>query len=674
MNKDRYIFRMFRPDKTRKAGSLSVRFAKRNTVAKVMIILSVAFGMSSCKKYLDIVPDNVAVIEHAFKLRTEAEKYLFTCYSYLPKNGDGWFNAGMMSGDEIWLPQDDQAHWHPAFRIAQGLQNVNAPLFNEWGGDLKGGDGRFNYLRMFVGIRHCNIFLENVRDETKVPDLPLAERERWIGEAEFLKAYYHYYLMRMYGPIPIIDVNVPESSSPEELYYSRMPIDETVNYLSDLLDEAAKKLPHRIVDENTQLGRITRPIALAIKAKLWLLAASPLFNGNPDYAGFNDKDGNPFFNPTVDVTKWQRARDAAKEAIEAAESGGNSLYEYKNDVLNLSDEIKEQLSIRNAVTSRWGIEHVWALSNSYFVNEALCMPPLARGGNVDRFQLQGVWGAPIKIAKMFYTKNGVPIEEDKTLDFSNYADVRAAVPSERFYVEPGFLTARLNYDREPRFYADLGFDGGIWYMKDGTANGSDVNTMYVQGKNSQRSGFGHFTNWNETGYFIKKLVHWESTTNTSNAPTWRSYPWPEIRLAELYLTYAEALNEVEPGSAIAIEYLDKVRERAGLEGVVASWTAYSTNPSKYTNQDGLRSIIQQERLIELAFEGHRFWDLRRWKLAAEELNKDITGFSVLGKTTETYNMEKTLFSQTFIAPRDYLWPIGNYEIRRNPELVENPGW
>src|SRR5690606_1633884 len=124
-----------------------------------------------------------------------------------------------------------------------------APLFNEWGGDLKGGDGRFNYLRMFVGIRHCNIFLENVRDETKVPDLPLAERERWIGEVEFLKAYYHYYLMRMYGPIPIIDVNVPESSAPEDLYYSRKPIDETVNYLSDLLDAAAKKLPPRIVDE-----------------------------------------------------------------------------------------------------------------------------------------------------------------------------------------------------------------------------------------------------------------------------------------------------------------------------------------------------------------------------------------------------------------------------------------
>ena len=96
----------------------------------------------------DIVPDNVAVIDNAFKLRIEAEKYLFTCYSFLPKNGDGWFNAGMMSGDEIWMPQTDQATWHPAFRIAQGEQNRNAPWFDEWGGDRKGGDGRFNYLNM----------------------------------------------------------------------------------------------------------------------------------------------------------------------------------------------------------------------------------------------------------------------------------------------------------------------------------------------------------------------------------------------------------------------------------------------------------------------------------------------------------------------------------------------
>src|SRR5690606_5688801 len=382
---------------------------------------------NSCSKFLDIVPDNVSVIEHAFKLRIEAEKYLFTCYSYLPENGDGWFNVGMMSGDEIWLPQNDQAHWHPAFRIAQGMQNKGRPYFNEWGGDLKGGDGRFNYLRIWQAIRHCNIFLETIQEENVAPDLNSFERQRWIGEVEFLKAYYHFYMLRMYGPIPIVDVNASESSEPEDLYYKRMPVDDVVNFISNLLDQAIEKLPERITDENTELGRITKPIALAIKSRVWQLAASPLFNGNTDYIDLVDKDGISLVSTTYDATKWEKARDAAKAAIDIAEANSVKLYTYTNDRYNLSTQTKTQLNIRNAVTERWGDEVVWGLSNSYFVNEALCMPPLARGSNVDRFQLQGVWAAPIKVAKQFYTKNGVPIEEDKTLDFSNYMSTRTAV-------------------------------------------------------------------------------------------------------------------------------------------------------------------------------------------------------------------------------------------------------
>ncbi len=633
-------------------------------------LVLLALAASSCKDYLDVVPDNVATIEHAFKLRNEAEKYLFTCYSFLPKNGDGWYNAGLMSGDEIWLPQASQTHWHPAYRIALGQQTKDAPLFDEWAGMRKGNGGWNDHLKIYRGIRHCNIFLANVKDPSKVPDLTPEERIRWIGEVEFLKAFYHFYLFRMYGPIPIVD-DIPATDEPSA---KRMPVDEVVNYISNLLDQSVEKLPARIFDENKQMGRITQPIALAVKAKLWLYAASPLFNGNADYAGFTDKQGVALFNPTYDQSKWVKAAEAAKAAIESAEQNGHALYKYTTDVYNLSQVTKTQLNIRNAVTNRWGTEHVWALSNSYFINERLCMPPMERGSQNSRFELQAPWSAPIKIAKMFYTKNGVPIEEDKTLDFTNYSAVKVAGAEENFNIETNYKTARLNFDREPRFYADLGFDGGIWYMKDGNPTGSDVNTFYVKSKNGDKAGFGDFVNWNETGYFIKKLVHWESTTNGTNAPTWKSYPWPEIRLADLYLMYAEALNEVQAGSPVAIEYLDKIRERAGLKGIVESWSNFSKNPSKYTSQTGLRDIIRRERLIELAFEGHRFWDLRRWKLAGEELNKDITGFNIMGKTPETYNNERVVFSQKFITPRDYFWPVGNYDIRRNQNLVENPGW
>lgn len=640
-----------------------------------MLLLIMAGCLGSCKKYLDVVPDNVSTIENVFKLRVEAEKYLFTCYSYLPKNGDGWYNAALTTADEIWYPQNDQTHWHPAFRIAQGQQTVADPYFNEWQGNLKGNNGTFNYLKIWNAIRNCNILLENLGDLSKVPDITPTERSRWIGEGLFLKAYYHYYMLRMYGPIPLMNENVPVDADLTSSYVKRAPVDECVNAISDWLDSATVLLPERIINQNTELGRVTQPIALAVKAKLLVMAASPLFNGNPDYAGFTNKDGAALFNPTFDPNKWVKARDAVKAAIESAEANNFALYKYTNDVLGLSDATKTQLNVRNAITQRWGPECVWGLAQSYFVNESLCMPPTERGTNNNHGgQLQGVWAPPMKIVKLFYTANGVPIEEDKTLSFNNYDQLRTATVADRYNIEPGFTTARINFDREPRFYADLGFDGGIWYMKDGNATSSDIGTFYLKAKNSQRAGFGDFRNWSETGYFVKKLVSWESTTRGISAPVWRQYPWPEIRLADLYLLYAETENEVNGGSALAISYLDKVRERAGLKGIVESWTNYSNSPSKYASKDGLRAIIHRERTIELLFEGQRLWDLKRWKEAADELNKDITGWSIQGSTDNTYYKERFIYNQQFIAPRDYFWPIGNYDTRRNPLLVENPGW
>ncbi|WP_346239130.1 RagB/SusD family nutrient uptake outer membrane protein [Niabella insulamsoli] len=636
------------------------------------LALIICGSLFSCKKFLDIVPDNVSTLDNAFKLRNEAEKYLFTCYSYLPNSGNLLFNPASLSGDEIWLPQNDQSLWNASFRVAQEQQNRSDPYVNVWRGTRSGG-GSGDSWPIWSGIRHCNIFLENLRNPARVPDMTAEEKLRWIGEVEFLKAYYHFYLMRMYGPIPLIKENVPLESTSDDLGVNRMPLDSCVNYISSLLDSAVTKLPTKIFDENNELGRVTQPVALAMKAKLLLLAASPLFNGNPDYANFTDHEGVLLFNPTYDPGKWEKARDAALAAINSAHENGFSLYKYELDLYGLSDVTKTQLSIRNAVTERFNREHIWALSNSYFGNSAGCIPPLTRSDNGLRDNFRGYFAPTMKIAKMFYSKNGVPIEEDKTLDFSDYTTTRTATEAEKFNIEQGYVSARLNFDREPRFYADLGFDGSVWYMKS-SSSGNDQNTYYVSSKNTQKAGFGHYLYYSQTGYFIKKLVSWESTVQSSSAPVFKNYPWPEIRLADLYLMYAEALNEAEPASATAITYLDMVRERAGLEGVVASWSQFSKNPTKYTSQAGLRAIIQRERLIELAFEGQRFWDLRRWKLAASELNSDIKGWNIVGKSAADYNIETIIHDQHFITPRDYLWPIGNYDTRRNAKLVENPGW
>lgn len=638
------------------------------SIGALLLCVSLIPALVSCNNFLDVVPDNVTTLDHAFALKNEAEKYLFTCYAYMPLNGDGWYNAGMMGGDEIWIPQGNQTYANPANRMAQGLQSSSNPLLDGWHGYNFGAAG--NDKRIFAGIRSCNTFLENVSNRNKVPDLELDTRVRWLGEAEFLKAYYHFHLLRMYGPIPIIDVNVPIDADASASYVQRAPVDDCVNYIAALLDSAAEKLPLVVANEIVDMGHITKPVALALKAKLLVMAASPLFNGNTDFLNFTDKEGKNLFSG-YDANKWVKAKAACKAAVEAAEAAGGDLHEYADDQYNLNPVTKTQIGIREAVTKPWNREVIWGNSNSYFWNSNMCQILLTGTKAKNRLPTPGIWEAPLKIVKMFYTKNGVPIEEDKTLDFTNYEQLRNAKKSEAYNIKTGYTTARLNFDRENRFYADLGFDGGIWYKYDA----HEVDTaFYAQTKWGDLGGAPSTLSWNETGYYIKKLVNLNMVFSDGDGTSYGQYPWPEMRLADLYLLYAEALNEVEPGSAEAITYVDMVRARAGLAGVVDSWTNYSTNPAKYADQDGLREIIHRERLIELAFEGHRFWDLRRWKKSAEELNKDITGWNYTGTTAATYYKEQYIFSQTFITPRDYFWPVGTEDTRKNPRLVENPGW
>src|SRR5690606_35472644 len=132
------------------------------------------------------------------------------------------------------------------------------------------------------------------------------------------------------------------------------------------------------------------------------------------------------------------------------------------------------------------------------------------------------------------------------------------------------------------------------------------------------------------------------------------YPWVHFRLADLYLLYAEALNEYSGPSAEVYEYLNLIRDRVGLPTVEDAWTNFSKKPNKFQSKEGLREIIHQERTIELALEGHRFWDLRRWKKALTELNSSITGWDVVQETPQTYYREKVIFQQSF-SLKDYFW-------------------
>jgi hypothetical protein len=505
------------------------------------------------------------------------------------------------------------------------------------------------------------------------------EKDKWKGEVKFLKAYYHFYLMRMYGPIPIIKENLSIETDPENVKVFRKPVDDGFDYIVQLLDEAMETLPDLVVDRLNEDGRITKAIAASLKAKVLVTAASPLFNGNTAYADYIDSRGVVLFNQTEDIKKWERAAKACKEAVVLCESVGFNLYEFK-DIMNnfvIVPETQTRLDIRCAVTDKWNSEIIWANTQSWVGDgfQRWGIPILTNQAHHPATSPKGMLAPPLKMAELFYTKNGVPIDEDTEWSYEDRFSVKQATDESQYNIRKTYTTANLHFDREQRFYANLGFDGGCWFGN-GVENNANLNSndmFYMQAKWGQYAAQWGSGNYSETGYVVKKIVDFRGPVDATGRFTANRYPWPEMRLADLYLLYAEALNEAYGPSDECYQYIDLVRERAGLEGVVKSWSDFSINKDKPANKTGLRQIIRQERLIELAFEGQRFWDLRRWKEAHVYLNGPIRGWDRKQSEAELYYKPVLLFNQSF-QMKDYFWPIKEAELYKNRNILQSPGW
>jgi hypothetical protein len=642
-----------------------------NNLIKSLAILSlVAVFTFSCSDYLDIIPDNVQTVDHSFKTRYEAEGFLYGIYGFLPYFPDPTSNPALMGGDEIWYRERMNLSTR-IWDIARGFQSTSAPLADYWSSvdnsknyDLNGG------IPIFTALRDCNIFLENIH---KAVDLTDEDRIRWIAEVKFLKAYYHFWLFRMYGPIPLIKGNLP-LDAPGDDY--RAPVDEVVEYIVSLLDEAVADLPPTIEDIMLELGRATQAIALAVKAQTLTLAASPLFNGNPDYASVTDNRGIHLFSTEYSPEKWKKAADALKAAINAAHgTGGNGhqLFNFKTETIYgniLNDSTVLAMQVRGAATVRWNREIVWGSTFNTNSLQRSCHPQFfvvqSAGGGIYHG-----YSPTLRTVEQFYTKNGIPIEEDKDWVEVKPYELSPGDAEHKLYIKEGYKTMNLHFNREARFYGSIMFDGGTYY---GNGRISSDNNLWVTNfKNSDMNGSGQ----HPTGYGCKKLVCFMTSVpdNNSNVSVY-NYSFPIIRLADLYLMYAEVLNESKATpDAEVYEYIDKVRARTGLEGVVESWSKYALPEmaGKPLTQAGMREIIQRERMNELAFEGARFWDLRRWKLAKKYMNQPIRGLSVYEDTVELFNEVQVLFPLSF-SDKDYLWPIRLSVLMRNNNLVQNPGW
>nr|WP_262914187.1 RagB/SusD family nutrient uptake outer membrane protein [Portibacter lacus] len=631
---------------------------------------------------MDVVPDNTLTLQDLFKQKEEAWDALAKVYSYLP-NIDQTHSSEWIAGDE-WLGRLDlnsETGNLRGIRLMRGLQTVSDPLLGFWSGT--GGA-----QPLYAGIRSANIFLENINN---VPDMTDEEKKNWSAQVKFLKAYYSFILVQHYGPIVIADELIPPDASKDVLFQNRSSVDECFDYIVNLIDESIPDLKEKSSSE--EFGQVNQLAAKAIKARVLLFRASPFFNGNNEYFGdFVDKNGSPFFPLNKDNEKWKAALDAVNEAISSCESSGVQLYTYDKEpfpfdasAYNSNNEAMQTLyDLRMVITDPWNEELIWGYSNINIYGQGelahssnIRLPEGYGGGVTNTPSYSWQWmGATYRMAERYYTKNGLPIDEDKTYNLERKWDIvitpgveDSTYKSLDGYMQPGSETINLYLNREPRFYANLGITGGYW-----RSHGVRINTMMYGGSDGGYNSSQHSTDFIATGIGVKKFVHPESKSGAWQRTI--KFPYPIIRMADLYLMKAEILNEYNGGpSQEAYDAINKVRRRAGIPDVEAVWSNNDlvNTLNKHTTQEGFRDIVLQERGIELAFEGQRFWDMIRTKRAVSEFSSAVWGWTHTGETGSSFfNLE--LKQQRKFSITENLWPIDLNEINTNSNLVQNPGW
>lgn len=633
----------------------------------IAVISCIMFFTASCKKFLDVDPyiNDMFNMDTVFTKKVFAERYLYTIYSSIPDEGK------FVSHGVPWVGASDEGAWRwtrsdiPANYYASGDYDASLPYFNSW-------------TPLYQGIRSANTFLARV-DE--VLDMKQVEKQELKAQARFLRAYFYYYLIMQYGPVTLLpDEPLSFDKDLSELLLPRNTFDESVEYVVAELDAVVNELP--LNQDPSWVGRPTKGAALAVKSRLLLYAASPLFNGNTQYADFLNVDGKHFINQTYQEEKWAKAAAAAKEVIDL---GIYQLYTVPKtnetaslpaavptlDFPNGAGNIDPFLSYRDLFAGGTLLPSM--------NTEAIFVRNSTELNNSIRFSMpknmSGWSGAGVtqKLVDAYYTRDGQDIYTSS---------------AEYPYSENGFSatgddftssgTAMMYVNREPRFYASIGYNGSFWEGTSATNNAvkNFVVEYYFDGNEGRGSDAENYT---LTGYVIKKFLNPEDNLAYGGGSLQTRKVYLLFRLAEVYLNYVEALNElsgsytfygqhVSRNTAEISKYLNMIRYRAGLPGVSAL---------ELSDQVTARLKLRRERQIELAFEGRRFFDTRRWKIAETEDNQPVLGMNI----NATKANREEFFKRTLVrdlkrnfSRKQYIWPIPRTDIVKNKNIVQNPGW
>ena len=635
----------------------------------ILTIAVVASCLTACKDYLDQVPENdIETFETIFERRSTADVWFTQSTLDMANNFVGFFTPGVIGADEFVTGDYERSLGAKMLNIPDGLQLSQKPIGDVWGST-------------YYSLRLLNTFIQRIVD---VYDMTEAEKINWRAEAMAVKAFYYFELVKRYGPIVLVPTNIDVNVDLQKMQVPRSHVDTCFNEIVRLLDEAIPDLYYSKEREASHKLFPSKEGAMALKAKVLLYQASPLFNGNDFYVNFKGKDGEPLFNTKYDPEKWKRAAEAADEVVALCESLGYKLITGDQDkATNLLNDMRDiELSIWEREYD--GVEAVFmtgfqgARINSF----PYLLPNFPEGYPEKESSARGTFGPSMKMVESFYTKNGLPLNMDKEWPYANrYKMGREVDNTYQGVVALNEDVLNLHLRREPRFYAHIAADRCYWQRGPVASKNLEVQAYRGEAFGLHESYLDASTRQNICGYYVKKYTRTEVQTSNyrSNSAVLGDCRWPVIRLAELYLMQAEAWNEYlnKPDDRV-YEPLNKVRRRAGIPDVQDAWKKFSTHPQQVENQAGMREIIRQEKTVEFAFEGHRFWDLRRWKTAHLELNDKILGWNVLGDNARTfynnYEGPVVVWSKVkFISPRDYLFPIKAEEVMISG-YVQNPGW